>query len=50
MKSSTESKLRSLFDTLQSATIAGESGGDAVSIAKKRVDCVEDTFGGIRCG
>jgi hypothetical protein len=42
--------LQDRFDTLKAATVAGESDGNFVSIAKKRADCVDDTFGGIRCG
>lgn len=42
--------LRRLFDRLETATLAGDGDVNLVSIARKRADCVSDTFGGTRCG
>ncbi|HEX9963718.1 MAG TPA: hypothetical protein VGB04_01900 [Allosphingosinicella sp.] len=46
---SQEHLLKSRFETLHAATIGADSERNLVSVARKRSDCITDTFGGTRC-
>jgi hypothetical protein len=50
MKKSAQEHLRDLFDTLETATVGGDSVGTPASVARKNVNCVEDWYAGLRCG
>ena len=50
MKKSAQENLQALFTTLEMASVGGDFTGGATSIARKNVNCVEDSYAGLRCG